>query len=76
MQYTNDILDLLVTIGCNIQSVLAYRSKEMELRFFKVKYYLFYFRPRVSPGLSVERCGWINKWLYCYDHFSYVILDQ
>ena len=34
MQYTNDILDLLITIGCNIQSVSAYRSTGKELVFF------------------------------------------
>ena len=34
MQYTNNILDLLITIGCNIQYVSAYRSTGMELRFF------------------------------------------
>ena len=32
MQYTNNILDLLVTIGYNIQSTVAYRSVGMELR--------------------------------------------
>ena len=32
MQYTNNILDLLVTIGYNIQSTVAYRSTGMELR--------------------------------------------
>ena len=34
MQYTNNILDLLVTIGYNIQSTVAYRSTGMELRLF------------------------------------------
>ena len=34
MQYTNNILDLFITFGCNIQSVSAYRSTGMELRFF------------------------------------------
>ena len=34
MQHTNNILDLLVTIGCNIQSAVAYRSTGMEIRFF------------------------------------------
>ena len=32
MQYTNSILDLLVTIGYNIQLMVAYRSTGMELR--------------------------------------------
>ena len=32
MQYTNNILDLLVTIGYNIQSTVAYRFTGMELR--------------------------------------------
>ena len=32
MQYTNNILDLLVTIGYNIQSTVAYRSTGMEHR--------------------------------------------
>ena len=32
MQYTNNILDILVTIGHNIQSMVAYRSTGMELR--------------------------------------------
>ena len=32
MQYTNNILDILVTIGHNIQSTVAYRSTGMELR--------------------------------------------
>ena len=32
MQYTNNILDLLVTIGYNIQSTVAYRSTGMKLR--------------------------------------------
>ena len=31
MQYTNNILDLLVIIGYNIQSTVAYRSTGMEL---------------------------------------------
>ena len=34
MQYTNNILDLLVTIGYNIQSTVAYYSTGMELRLF------------------------------------------
>ena len=32
MQYTNNILDILVTIGYNIQSTVAYRSMGMEPR--------------------------------------------
>ena len=32
MQYTNNILDLLVAIGYNIQSTVAYHSTGMELR--------------------------------------------
>ena len=32
MQYTNSILDLSVTIGYNIQLMVAYRSTGMELR--------------------------------------------
>ena len=32
MQYTNNILDLLVTIGYNIQSTVAYDSMGMEHR--------------------------------------------
>ena len=39
MQYTNNILDLLVTIGCNIQLMVAYRSTGMELR-------LLFYSPR------------------------------
>ena len=41
MQYTNNILDLLVTIGYNIQSMVAYRSTGMELRlllFFAIRF--------------------------------------
>ena len=40
MQYTNNILDLLVTIGYNIQSTVAYRSTGMELRllFFSLRF--------------------------------------
>ena len=38
MQHTNSILDLLVTIGYNIQLMVAYRSTGMELRL------LFYLR--------------------------------
>ena len=34
MQYTNNILDLLVTIGYNIQSTVAYRPTGLELRLF------------------------------------------
>ena len=34
MQYTNSILDLLVTIGYNILLMVAYRSTGMELRLF------------------------------------------
>ena len=34
MQYTNNSLDLLITIGYNIQSTVAYRSTGMELRVF------------------------------------------
>ena len=38
MQYTNNILDLLVTIGYNIQSTVAYHSTGMELRgFFQLR---------------------------------------
>ena len=37
MQYTNNILDLLVTIGFNIQSTIAYRSTGMELRVFSTQ---------------------------------------
>ena len=32
MQYTNNILDLFVAIGYNIQSTVAYRSTGMELK--------------------------------------------
>ena len=32
MKYTNNIFDLLVTSGYNIQSTVAYRSTGMELR--------------------------------------------
>ena len=38
MQYTNNIWDLLVTIGYNIQSTVAYRSTGMELRFFPLMF--------------------------------------
>ena len=40
MQYTNNILDLLVTIGYNIQSTVAYRSMGLELRllFFSLRF--------------------------------------
>ena len=34
MQYVNNILDLLVTIGYNIQSTVAYHSTGMDLRIF------------------------------------------
>ena len=41
MQYTNNILDLLVTIGYNVQSTVAYRSTGTELRlllFFSLRF--------------------------------------
>ena len=38
LQYTNNILDLLVTIGYNIPSTVAYRSTGMELRFFPLRF--------------------------------------
>ena len=37
LQYTYNILDLLVTIGHNIQSTIAYRSTGMELRVFSTQ---------------------------------------
>ena len=39
MQYTNNILDLLVTIGYNIQSTVAYRSTGMEPRVFLLLFF-------------------------------------
>ena len=38
MQYTNNILDLLVTIDYNIQSTVAYRSTGMEIVFFSLRF--------------------------------------
>ena len=43
MQYTNNILDLLVTIGYSIQSTVAYRSMGMELKLL-----LFFFSLRFN----------------------------
>ena len=38
MHNTNNIFDLLVTIGYNIQSTVAYRSTGMVLRFFPLRF--------------------------------------
>ena len=38
MQYTNNMLDLLVTIGYNIQSTVAYRSTGMDISFFPLRF--------------------------------------
>ena len=37
MHYTNNIFDLLVTIGYNILSTVAYRSMGMVLRVFPLR---------------------------------------
>ena len=56
MQYTNNILDLLVTICYNIQSTVAYRSTGMEL-------WLLFFFTQVQRDNRIKNNFDIRNWL-------------
>ena len=62
MQYTNSILDLLVTIGYNIQLMVAYRSTGMELRL------LFYSRRFDAIARSSSALRFVAHSILYYDN--------
>ena len=64
MQYTNNILDLLVTIGYNIQSTVAYPSTGMELAG------CCFFFTRVQRDNSIKQHA-----SFCSSFYHYFLLD-